>query len=217
MCYNKSDMKNWVRLFVIFLLSLFLTSCVDYVQSISYSKGKYKMYYKVTLSKVLFAMVDEDPEELFEDFDEEALNGLPGNVDVKPVNTDLEVGAEFTIMIDPRTANDDEKILLPKIAGNKCFIPFLLGDNKSISDSVKSKDSDGEAFTEAFLSSSKCRVLISKNVLSSIETAYFEGKCSQNYSIPIFDYGDNYCLEIPFIVLCQEGMYRTDRIVIIKK
>lgn len=210
-------MKNLVRLFTIIIFALCLTSCVDYVQSISYSNGKYKMYYKVTLSKVLFAMVDEDPEELFEDFDEEALNELPENVDVKPVNTDLEVGAEFAILIDPRTNDEEEKAFLPKISGNKCFIPFLLGDNKSISDSVKSKDSDDEAFTQAFLSSSKCRVLISKNVLPSIETAYFEGKGSQNYSIPIFDYGDNFCLEIPFIILTQEGMYRTDRIVVIKK
>ena len=209
-------MKNIIRLVSILLICLFFTSCVDYVQSISYSNGKYKMYYKVTLSKVLFAMVDEDPEELFEDFDEEALTELPENVDVKPVNTDLEVGAEFTVLIDPHTTNNDEKLLLPKIAGNKCFIPFLLGDNKSISDSVKSKDGEDEAFTEAFLSSSKCRVLISKNVLPSIETAYFEGKGSQNYSIPIFDYGDNYCLEIPFIILTQEGMYRTDRIVVLK-
>lgn len=209
-------MKNIIKLVSVLLICLFFTSCVDYVQSISYSNGKYKMYYKVTLSKVLFAMVDEDPEELFEDFDEEALTELPENVDVKPVNTDLEVGAEFTVLIDPHTTNNDEKLLLPKIAGNKCFIPFLLGDNKSISDSVKSKDSEDEAFTEAFLSSSKCRVLISKNVLPSIETAYFEGKGSQNYSIPIFDYGDNYCLEIPFIILTQEGMYRTDRIVVLK-
>ena len=209
-------MKNIIRLVYVLLICLFFTSCVDYVQSISYSNGKYKMYYKVTLSKVLFAMVDEDPEELFEDFDEEALTELPENVDVKPVNTDLEVGAEFTVLIDPHTTNDDEKLLLPKIAGNKCFIPFLLGDNKSISDSVKSKDSEDEAFTEAFLSSSKCRVLISKNVLPSIETAYFEGKGSQNYSIPILDYGDNYCLEIPFIILTQEGMYRTDRIVVLR-
>ena len=209
-------MKNIIRLVSVLLICLFFTSCVDYVQSISYSNGKYKMYYKVTLSKVLFAMVDEDPEELFEDFDEEALTELPENVDVKPVNTDLEVGAEFTVFIDPHTTNDDEKLLLPKIAGNKCFIPFLLGDNKSISDSVKSKDSEDEAFTEAFLSSSKCRVLISKNVLPSIETAYFEGKGSQSYSILIFDYGDNYCLEIPFIILTQEGMYRTDRIVVLR-
>lgn len=210
-------MKNLIRLFIIFLITLCFTSCVDYVQSISYSNGKYKMYYKVTLSKVLFALADQDPEAIFELFDEETLNELPENLDVNPVNTDSEVGAEFSMQIDPRTTNDEEKKMLPKISGNKCFIPFLLGDNKSISDSVKSKDSDDEAFAEAFLSSSKCRVLISKTVLPSIETAYFEGKGSQNYSIPIFDYGDNYCLEIPFIVLCKEGMYRTDRIVIIKK
>lgn len=210
-------MKNIVRLFVVIFLTLWLTSCVDYVQSISYKNGKYKMYYKVTLSKVLFALGDQDPEEIFELFDEEALNDLPENIDIKPVNTDYEVGAEFSSLIDPHTTNDEEKKMLPKISGNKCYIPFLLGENKSISDSVKSKDSDDQAFTEAFLSSSKCRVLIGKNIISAIETAYFEGKGKKNYSIPIFDYGDNYCLEIPFSVLCQEGMYRTDRIVIIKK
>lgn len=29
--------------------------------------------------------------------------------------------------------------------------------------------------------------------------------------------GDDNCLEIPFIVLSQKGMYRTDRVVVIKK
>ena len=58
-------------------------------------------------------MVDEDPEELFEDFDEKVLTEIPENVDVKPVNTDLEVGAEFTVLIDSHTTNDDEKLLLP--------------------------------------------------------------------------------------------------------
>ena len=46
------NMKNAIKLFSIIFLTLCLTSCVDYVQSISYSNGKYKMYYKVTLSKV---------------------------------------------------------------------------------------------------------------------------------------------------------------------
>ena len=176
------------------------------------------MYYKVTLSKLLFTIMDEDPEEIFRDFDEEALSEVPKNTSVNPVNTDLEVGAEFKFCIDPKTTDEDEIIFLPTIAGNKYYIPFLLGENESIADSIKSDtDNDyGEAFAEAILSSAKCRIFISKGVILSIETAYFEGKGNQNYSIPVFDYGDVHCLEIPFIVLLKKGMYRTDRIVIIK-
>ena len=105
---------------------------------------------------------------------------------------------------------------LPTVAGKKCFIPFLLGQNDSISDSVGS-DSEGEEFAAAIMSSAKCRILLSKNLIPEIETAYFEGKGGQNFSIPVFDYGEANCLEIPFIILTQEGMYRTDRVVIIKK
>ena len=174
------------------------------------------MYYKVTLSKLLFAMADKDPEEIFRDFDEDEIGELPPNTSIKPVNTELEVGAEFTFEIDPKTTDETEKSFLPTVAGKKCFIPFLLGQNDSISDSVGS-DSEGEEFAAAIMSSAKCRILLSKNLIPEIETAYFEGKGGQNFSIPIFDYGEANCLEIPFIILTQEGMYRTDRVVIIKK
>lgn len=196
---------------------LLFTSCIDYVQSITYKDGKYQMYYKVTLSKVLFALGDEDPEEIFESFDEDTLEDLPENVDVKPVNTDLEVGAEFSLSIDPKTTDETEKSFLPTVAGNKCFIPFLLGDkDSSIADAMKSDDNEAQGIAEAIMSSAKCRVMISKKVIPSIEIAYFEGRGSQNYSIPVFDYGESYCLEIPFIVLFESGMYKFDKIVILK-
>ncbi len=176
------------------------------------------MYYKITLSKLIFAMADEDPEEIFKDFDEEEIGELPENVSMTPVNTDLEVGAEFRFSIDPKTTDETEKSFLPTVSGNKCYIPFLLAENESIADSVGNDSrSSGEAFAEAVMSSAKCRILISKSVIPTIETAYFEGKDNQNYSIPVFDYGDANCLEIPFIVLSQKGMYRTDRVVVIRK
>ena len=212
-------MRKIISIISLFLICLAFTSCVDYVQSISYKNGKYQMYYKITLSKLIFAMADEDPEEIFKDFDEEEIGELPENVSMTPVNTDLEVGAEFKFNIDPKTTDEKEKAFLPTISGNKCYIPFLLGENESIADSVGNNDSSdyGEAFAEAIMSSAKCRILISKGVIPSIETVYFEGKGNQNYSIPVFDYGDDNCLEIPFILLSQKGMYRTDRVVVIKK
>ena len=55
-----------------------------------------------------------------------------------------------------------------------------------------------------------------KNIIPVIETAYFTGKGGQNYSIPVYDYGDVHCLEVPFPILFEDGKYRTDRIVVIK-
>ena len=212
-------MRKIVKVIALLLICVCFTSCVDYVQSISYKNGKYQMYYKVTLSKLLFAMMDEDPEEIFRDFDEEALGEVPESASINPVNTELEVGAEFKFSIEPKTTDDTEKTFLPTIAGTKCYIPFLLGENESIADSIGSDtDNDyGEAFADAIMSSAKCRILICKGVIPSIETAYFEGKGSQYYSIPVFDYGDSNCLEIPFIILSQKGMYRTDRVLFFKK
>lgn len=109
-------MRKIVSLISLLLICLVFTSCVDYVQSVTFKNGKYHMYYKVTLSKLLFAMADEDPEEIFMDFDKEEIGELPPNILIKPVNTELEVGAEFTFEIDPKTTDETEKLkLLQKI------------------------------------------------------------------------------------------------------
>lgn len=197
---------------------MLFTSCIDYVQSVTYKDGKYQIYYKITLSKVLFAIADENPEEVFEYFDDESLDDLPENVYAKPVNTDLEVGAEFSLSIDPKTTDETEKSFLPKVAGQKCYIPFLLGGKDfSFGDFMKSDDSESQAISEAILSSAKCRVMVSKKIISSINNAYFEGHGGQNYSVAVFDYGESFCIEIPFIVLFETGMYKFDRIVVIRE
>ena len=193
-------MKNLPKFCAILLLAFMFTSCVDYVQSISYKDGKYHLYYKVTLSKLIFAIANEDPEEKFKNYDEETLKDMPEKINVKLVNTELEIGEEFYFDIDPRTKNDKEKDLLPTISGNKCFIPFLLGESDSISDSMDSGSSSGDGFTEAIMSSAKCRILIGKNLLPSTEIAYFEGKGGKNYSIPVYDFGESYCFDGEFVL-----------------
>ena len=211
-------MKKNLCLLLLLLIPLLFTSCIDYVQSITYKDGKYQIYYKITLSKLLFAMADDDPEEIFEYFDEESLEDFPENVDVKPVNTDLEVGAEFLLLIDPKTTDETEKSFLPKLAGQKCYISFLFGrEDFSFADFMKSDDSESQAISEAILSSAKCRVMVSKKIISSINNAYFEGRGGQNYSVAVFDYGESFCMEIPFIVLFESGMYKFDRIVVIRE
>lgn len=213
-------MKKRYRLFCIFIFffTIFvLTSCVDYVQSISYKNGKYELYYKVTLSKVLLALCGEDSNELFSDCDEDYLDDIPEDVYLSPINTDLEVGAEFNFNVDSKTTDEDIKQFLPTVAGNKYYIPFLLGKDEDFADIIDMDDPEAEIIAKALCSSAKCRILISKKVIPEMETAYFEGKFGQNYSIPLFDYGEQYCLEIPLITIFETGKYQTDRIVVTKK
>ena len=124
-------MKRFFQFFIILTFVLCLSSCVDYIQSISFKNGKYNMYYKITLSKVLFTLNNEDPEELFNDFNEEVFKNLPEGTEIKPVNTELEIGAEIHFSIDPKTNNKTEKSFLPTISGNKCYIPLLSGESEA--------------------------------------------------------------------------------------
>ena len=122
-------MRKIVSLISLLLICLVFTSCVDYVQSVTFKNGKYHMYYKVTLSKLLFAMADEDPEEIFMDFDEEEIGELPPNISIKPVNTELEV-ALFEIKnsdeIDPKAAVNEALNLCDEFAEPK-EKPFING------------------------------------------------------------------------------------------
>ena len=52
--------KKITKILALLLIALCFTSCIDYVQTISYKDGKYEMYYKVTLSKMLLALAQQE-------------------------------------------------------------------------------------------------------------------------------------------------------------
>ena len=207
---------------LLLIVPLFLfTSCFDYVQSITYKNGSYSMSYKMVVSKMLFAMANQDPESVFESFDVEAMEDLPENVEFKKIDTDLDVGIMINISVDPRTDDETEKIFLPSATSNKIYIPFLLGREEIIGSNrlFNSDDSDRntQAYMDAFLSTAKSRIIVSKKIVSDVETAYFAAKDGENFPIDFYDYGDVYSFEIPFLVFKFNDEYRMDRIVIVKK
>ncbi len=189
---------------VISVCAFLFTSCVDYVQTISYKNGKYELYYKITLSKTIFALTEENPNDFLDEMNFKDLENSIPNAKIMPVDTDLELGAQIALSISPKNASSEEKEFLPTVLKNQIFIPFLLG-----SESVNFADSfdENDEYTNiamAILSSAKCRIMLDKNIASNIQSAYFKGRGGQSYSIPIFDYGSSFCLEIPFIVLFQK-------------
>ena len=113
-------------LVVLIFSVLCFTSCLDYVQTISYKNGKYHFYYKVTVSKLLMEMGDGDSDSFVEELQADLEQDFPDFVEAKVVNTELEAGMEVSFDISPKTTEEDEKEFLPKKMGNKYIIPFKL-------------------------------------------------------------------------------------------
>lgn len=196
---------------LIILSTMMLTSCFDYVQSISYKNGKYEVYYKLTFSKIIMALAGEESQE--DDLIGEFTEDTPfERGDITEVDTDIEKGFEIRAFIDPKTEDEDEKSMLPKKSGNKCYIPFTFAEDFSSDDMGLDDDETGMA--AVMLSSVKCRVLVSKKIIQNVSKAYFEGKGGANYSVPFYDYGDSFCIEVPMALLMTSPNYRLDRIVL---
>lgn len=206
---NEMNRMRCMLAAAIAIAAVCFTSCVDYTQSISLKDGKYIVYIKFTLSKALLAMAEEDADEWADKLiaDDDFKDGF------SKVSTDLEVGAQCTLKIDPKTKNKDEKAIIPSFSKNKVLIPFL---PNTAAGEFDTGDEDGNDMMMAILSTAKCRVLVSKQIISDIDTAYFEGNAGQNYSIAVFDYGDTWGIEVPLIVLMSSN-YKTDNIIVIRR
>lgn len=208
-----------ISLFLITLSLFMFTSCIDYVQTISLDNDNYNGYMKVTLSKTLMAMAGEEDADEFLDID--SLGPLPEGFKASKVDTDMDEGFDVSFSINKNTNDEDLLQFLPRSfpGTNKIIIPFVLGlgmENESVEDSVKSKtDDDAQAMASLFLSTAKCRIMIDKKMIPEINYAYFKGiEDTPDYNIPFFDYGNGYCLEIPFILLISELPYDFSFVVI---
>lgn len=209
-------MKKIYLIFIVAFVFLF-TSCFDYVQSISYENGKYRLYYKFALSQIFMELAEIDSSEFMEEFNPDDLLAMGSIFQVNPIETDLESGIEFSVTVDSKTNAPEQKKLLPSTSGSKYYIPFAVGEETdSFSDEFNFSSSEEDMIALALLSSVKCRVLVSKKIVPQVEVAYFEGRGGQHYSIPVYDYGDNFCFEVPVLLFAEDDKYRFDRIVVLK-
>lgn len=210
-------MKNFIKISFCLLLTIFFSSCVDYVQSVSLKNGKYNLYYKMICSKELLNYVDEDVNEIIDYINsDEVLEEIPSYLSINPVDNDTEVGFELSALIDPKKYSSSDDIQIPKKDGNILYVPFLLGQS-SISESLTFDTEEEEMAASYLFSTAKCSVFISKNIAPTIRTAYFNGIHARNYIITCYDYGDMYCLEIPFKILYEVENYNIDQIVVVIK
>lgn len=195
------------------LAAFSLSSCIDYVQSVSYRDGRYRLYYKVTLSRLLMDLADSDSDEYvrqWEDGFAESVIASHG-FEMKPVDTTMEVGVEVVGEINPKKADEETGRFLPKKSGDRLLIPFLPFAEKDFSENNEFENQ----FAQALLSSAKFRVMVEKRIAPTIASAYFEGRHGSRCGVPVYDYGGMYCMEIPAVVFFQNEGWNCEHIIVL--
>ena len=169
----------------------------------------------MSMPKELCDFIGEDSEEIKKEFERE----LPDEFDYKIIDNDYEIGIEMLFTTNQRKAA--EKEFLPKIAINKYSVPFFLGTNDFVAamDSIDEEvDAEYQDFLSLALSCIKGRLLISKKLIPTIKEAYFEGLSNKipNFTLPVYDYGDSFCIEVPVNNLSELSKKHTiDKIILI--
>ena len=51
-------------------------------------------------------------------------------------------------------------------------------------------------------------------IISNRIRAIFAGSGGQDYSLPVFDYGETYCIEIPLLVLTEKSSYKFNKVMV---
>lgn len=189
------------------------TSCVDYVQTLSYVDGYFLSNYKVTMSRSSLELMEEEPEEFFglsqEELEKNVSSygcGYKANI----IDNDLDVGYEFGFAVDGNDESDYDFMPHFNEDTGELYIPFLLGESsKEFESSMGEEDEMSQAVAMAMLNSTKARFIVSKSVISEISGAYFYGE-EGDIDLPVYDYGDSYAVEIPLSVLSAGGQNSVD-------
>lgn len=210
-------MKNFKRFILTGLLiccGVLFTSCLDSVQTIDFSEDGFSYYFKMTVPKAIFEMEGEDPNSFVEDIENDL--SIPYNAQVNEINNDSEVGVEYYIDINLNTDDEEERALLPWLSEDESEmnIPFILGFHASeVFGDMSSYDEETQGMMYIAFSSTKARVMVSKDLVPYMSGAYFAGY-DDYLDIPFYDYGNNYCIEVPLIYLAQYENFDVTTIII---
>lgn len=177
-----------------------LAGCIDVVQYLSGSADDVDIYFRLTLQKSVFELVNalgdapQDMDEIFKDFnlnEDEVVRELPPGVeaDYRPVNTDFDYGFELRYSV-PRS------ILGATSEPGNPFIPLLTPRGLSIPLSEGNGSSETDEFASAFLGSAKYRLFISKRLVSRVSAARILAG-PESTAVTITDLPDVWLLEFP--------------------
>lgn len=201
----KRNIKQFIFVGLLSFAAIMFTSCFDYVQSAYYDDDGGDVYCKFGVSKLLTEVLEVDPETLFSDV--EIPLDLPESFTISQFETDTEVGFEIKGHVD---FNDPYFALwAPSLVNKSLAIPVFIGYVAEDIFSDMPEDDDSMALITMMLADAKCRVFIDKDIADDFDIGelHFKGLNGDDYYLPVYDYGQNYCVEIPFLLLSEYENY----------
>ncbi len=198
-------MKRFFVLMTSVLMVLCLTSCFEFVQSISLEGESYHIKRQISFSKYFLAMIfaaEESSEETFslEDF-ELQFDRLAESMQGESFHTPSESGIISTMIINKDTQNEEELASLPRKDGTKFIIPLI-----DMTETAEKAQTDWDSLMAAYilLSTAEYQLTLEKEIVPHISYAYLiEQNSNEQYLVSVMDNGKNYLIEIPVMPLFE--------------
>ncbi|MBR2462850.1 MAG: hypothetical protein IKB33_06945 [Spirochaetaceae bacterium] len=198
-------MKRFFVLMTSVLMVLCLTSCFEFVQSISLEGESYHIKRQISFPKYFLAMIfaaEESSEETFslEDF-ELQFDRLAESMQGESFHTPSESGIISTIIINKDTQNEEELASLPRKDGTKFIIPLI-----DMTETAEKAQTDWDSLMAAYilLSTAEYQLTLGKEIVPHISYAYLiEQNSNEQYLVDVADDGKNYLIEIPVMPLFE--------------
>lgn len=198
-------MKRFFVLMTSVLMVLCLTSCFEFVQSISLEGESYHIKRQISFPKYFLAMIfaaEESSEETFslEDF-ELQFDRLAESMQGESFHTPSESGITSTMIINKDTQNEEELANLPRKDGTKFIIPLI-----DMTETAEKAQTDWDSLMAAYilLSTAEYQLTIGKEIVPHISYAYLiEQNSNEQYLVSVMDNGKNYLIDIPVMPLFE--------------
>lgn len=194
--------KRYAIAMLLVACSVFMfTSCIEIVESLSYSNGQYNVSARIMVQKKFMLMSEITPEYVQEILGTED----DGNVNITVIETEKESGVLVRNSIKPEATSDKKmSSLLPKRKSGFVHIPLLTASAEEVD---FSQDIETQ-MTAMFLDNAKYRILIGKNIVPSISVALLttEVPAVPEISVPVYDEGNMYCIEIPLLTVLERDV-----------
>ena len=187
------------------LMVLCLTSCFEFVQSISLEGESYHIKRQISFSKYFLAMImsgKSAPSDALslKEFEAE-FDNLAETMGAESFHTPSESGIISTMTINRDTQLEEELASLPHKDGTKFIIPLI-----DMTETAEKAQTDWNSLSMAymFLTTAEYQLTLEKEIVPHISYAYLiEQNSNEQYFVDVADDGKNYLIEIPVMPLFE--------------
>ena len=204
-------------------ICLLFVSCFEIVESVSLDNGRYKISYRITVSKTLSELgelgnaIGSYDDDYFDDYDDFDYDELFDDIDIlkdplvrrnlKRIDTEFETGFYFQVIVPTNKKHSlyDIDDLIPVKKGNTYIFSMDLFNDAHLDPEDVEEQLTSE-FIKMFFGVAKYRILMSKSLMPTMTSARLVRGSRIVSEVSFYDDGDVWSVDIPMPLLFEGGM-----------